>query len=504
MKKVLSIVLALLMLVAAIACTASAQQPQTTTEAPKTETVTEAPKTEPEPEPVKAEPVTALGLCIKNKSGFAVDALYIYPTGGETGNSVVEKGWPTKDVDKNAFEKNIYIVRPEGAPLSVLAVLEDGNTIAQDVGVLENYTEIKLEGLTVECEKEDDPEDQALIDEAIAIGKTADNVYPNYVVIPVEFKNKSKKGIKELYFYEEGGDPKTYNNMMDYLYTPEGVKVDVLQSGKAKEGGMYTFKCFIRPLADKYMIDVVFEDDTTLTYPIENWFKANADGFAPNEISLQSAEDPDTIKVQYDHGVPEPIDYLAEALEKGLIVDQWYPAYTTVNADPKKVEAARIELAKIPVPFEQTAEEPAEEPAAEPVAETPAGEYTALGLKFKNKSGVALNEVYIYADGDEKGANVLTLNGPMPAEEDEIVLYLFRETAKLDKMVVEIVYAEGDPFVWKLTGPLGNNYKLTVKTQAELDDWKNELIEKEKDLTKIAEFVAECEANGTTSDGFRP
>ena len=31
-----------------------------------------------------------------------------------------------------------------------------------------------------------------------------------------------------------------------------------------------------------------------------------------------------------------------------------------------------------------------------------------------------------------------------------------------------------------------------------------ELIEKEKDLTKIAEFVAECEANGTTSDGFRP
>ena len=322
MKKVLSIVLALLMLVAAIACTAPAQQPQTTTEAPQTEPVTEAPKTEPEPEPepVKAEPVTALGLCIKNKSGFAVDALYIYPTGGETGNSVVEKGWPTKDVDKNAFEKNIYIVRPEGAELSVLAVLEDGNTIAQDVGVLENYTEIELDGLTVECEKEDDPEDQALIDEVIAIGKTAD-------------------------------------------------------------------------------------------------------GFLP-EVTT-------------------------------------------------------------------------------PVAETTA-EYTALGLKFKNKSGVVLNEVYIYADGDEKGANVLTLNGPMPAEENEIVLYLFRETAKLDKMVVEIVYAEGDPFVWKLTGPLGNNYKLTVKTQAELDDWKNELIEKEKDLTKIAEFVAECEANGTTSDGFRP
>ena len=118
-------------------------------------------------------------------------------------------------------------------------------------------------------------------------------------------------------FYEEGGDPNAYNNMIDYLYTAAGEKMASLMPGKAKEGGMYLFKCFLRPHTDNYNLYVKFDDGTDITYPIEDLFKPDGDGHLPNEISLKNAEDKYDIKVQYDDGDPEPLQYLAESLEKG-------------------------------------------------------------------------------------------------------------------------------------------------------------------------------------------
>lgn len=307
----------------------------------------------------------ALGLNIKNKTGVTIDAAYIYPVGGEKGNSVVAPGWQDKDADKANYEKNIYIVRPAGAELEILVTFADGTEAKKTLGQVPMYTKISLkngadpEGW--EIEPVDDAADEAAIDLVVATGKTADNCYPGYELIPVELKNKTGLGIAELRFYEEGGDPANYTNMMDYLYRADGTKVDVLMSGKAKEGGMYIFKCFIRPHSDIYNMYVKFDNGSEITYPIEDWFKPNGDGFCPNEISLKSAEDEFDIKVQYDDGDPEPLQYLALSLENGYIVDQWYPVYEGAPAgDPAAVEAVKAELAKIPVP---AAEEPAEEPA---------------------------------------------------------------------------------------------------------------------------------------------
>ena len=297
----------------------------------------------------------ALGLNIKNKTGVTIDAVYIYPAGGEKGNSVVAPGWQDKDADKANYEKNIYIVREEGVAQELLVVFADGTEVKKDLGVLQMYYKISMKNGTDpaawEVELEDKAEDQANMDAVVALGKTADNYYPGYELIAVELKNKTGKNIVDFRFYEEGGDPNMYNNIIDYLYNASGEKMASLMPGKAKEGGMYLFKCFIRPHTDNYNVYVKFDDGTDITYPIEDWFKPNGDGFAPNEISLKNAEDKYDIKVQYDNGDPEPLQYLAESIAKGNIVDQWYPVYAGAPAgDPEVVAAARAELAKVLVP----------------------------------------------------------------------------------------------------------------------------------------------------------
>ena len=408
MKKLLSIMLVVLMALSLFACTgtkpAEPEKPaETPTEAP-------APEPEPEPEPEPAVSYEGLALQIKNKTGLTIKALYISEKGeglyAKKLNSVVEEGWKDKDADEANYEKFIYIVREAGREMEVIVVFEDETTVTWEVGTLAMYDELSLKKGADPANWEHEPvkdEDKPLCDLVAALGKTSDNFYPGYELIPVELKNKTGKGIKELYFYEEGGDPKAYNNMIDYLYRPTGEKVDVLMSGKAKEGGMYLFKCFIRPHADNYMIDVVFDDGTTITYPIDDWFKADASGNLPNEISLKNTEDPDDIKVQYDDGDPEPLQYLAESLAKGHIVDQWYPTYTTVDVDAETVEALRAAEAMIPVPASEEPVEPAEpaEPGEEPAATVPEGYeipegYVALVLNIKNKTGKTINGLYIY------------------------------------------------------------------------------------------------------------
>ena len=517
MKKVLSIVLALMMVFGAIACTAQTPAPaaQTTTAEPAKTEVTAEPAQQPTEEPA-AQPTDepaqepegpayeALGLAIKNKSGKTIDAVFIYPVGSEDpGVNVVEPGWPTKKADGERYERNIYIVRPEGQEMTVCALFEDGETVKQDLK-LAMYGEIKFEEEGIEYELEDDAEDQLAIATVVAMGKTADGVYPGYRVMPIELKNKTGKTIKELYFYEEGATPETYNNVVGIASDVEGNVVNSFANGRP-----YLFTYFVRPQADVYNVKVVFEDDTTLVYPLDNMNKEDADGHLPNEIKLSSADDPDGASAQYD-GDPEKSadatvpELLSAAMLYAYAADDWYPTYGgVVEVDAMVLEEALAAAHTIPLlagnsdgSEEET--QPVEEAAA------PAGEYTALGLKFKNKLGVGIKEAYIYPVGEDKGANVLSevlpTEGEGPEDSEEVVLYIFRETAKLGTMMVTVVTTDDRTIEWKFPSELGDNYKITLKKNIEESTF--ELITKEKDLKKIADFIAEL--GGKTSDGFVP
>ena len=527
MKKLLSIMLVLLMALSVFACNgttpAQPDEPEKPveqpTEAPAVEQPTEAPV---EPEPEATVNYEGLALQLKNKTGLTIKALYISEKGtdlyAKKMNSVVEEGWKDKDADEENYEKFIYIVREAGKEMEVTVVFEDETVATWDVGTLAMYDELSLKkGADVanwEHEQVKD-EDKALCDLAAALGKTADNFYPGYELIPVELKNKTGKGIKELYFYEEGGDPKMYNNMIDYLYTPAGEKMDVLMSGKAKEGGMYLFKCFIRPHADNYMIDVVYDDGATITYPIDDWFKPDGSGNLPNEISLKNTEDPDDIKVQYDDGVPEPIDYLAESLAKGLVVDQWYPTYVQTEVAAETVEELKAEQAKIVVPASEEPAKTPEEPAAEapaegeePMAEVPAG-YTGLHLMLKNKSGKEIEKVYLFANGEDKGKNIFktVVDGMIPTEDEsaegkphEVFAYVFRETEKLGAMTLRIKFADGTEQDFVLEMPVEDYTVFTVKA----DEFKQKVSDDAEDITAM-DAVA-LAAGGKSTDGveFEP
>ena len=485
MKKLLSLVLVLLMVLGTVVFTTAR-----TVEA-------------------STENYVALGLNIKNKTGATIDAVYIYPAGGDKGNSVVAPGWQDKDADKANYEKIIYIVREAGVAQELLVVFADGTEVKKDLGELKMYYKISMkDGMDPakwEVELEDKAEDQANMDAAVALGKTADNFYPGYELIAVELKNKTGKNIVDFRFFEEGGDPNTYNNIIDYLYTVEGKKMDSLMPGKAKEGGMYLFKCFIRPHTDNYNVYVKFDDGAEITYPIEDWFKPNGDGFLPNEISLKNAEDKYDIKVQYDDGDPEPLQYLAESLEKGYIVDQWYPVYAGVPAaDAAAVETARAELAKIPVPAPEAPAEAAAEPAAEPVAAeaaaVPEG-YTGLRLMVKNKTGKDIAKIYLFPNGEDKGKNIFkTLADVLPTEDEsksgkphEIYVYVLRETAKLGAMTLRVRYADDAEVDYVLEKPVEDYTVFTIKA----DEFKQKLSDDAEDMAAMDALAA----IGVSTDG---
>ncbi len=511
MKKLLAIMLTLVMVLGLAACggqketTPAPTEPPKTTEAP-TAAPTEAP-TEATTEPAPAEPAyTSLGLNIKNKTGAVINEVYIYEKGGEAGGSVVAPGWKDKDADKENYEKNIYIVRKADAEFELKVVFEDGKEVKKDLGKLVMYTKISMKDGTDpaawEVEIEDKAEDQAAMDLAVAVGKTADNFYPGYELLPVELKNKTGKNIVDFRFFEEGGDKDAYNNLIDYLYTDDGAKMDSLMPGKAKEGGMYLFKCFIRPHADNYNIYVKFDDGTDIAYPIEDWFKADGDGHLPNEISLKNAEDKYDIKVQYDDGDPEPLAYLAESLEKGHVVDQWYPVYDGApKADEALVAEARAELAKLVVPAAE-AEEPAEtteEPAQTgEAAET--GEYADLALNIKNKTGKTINEVYIYAKGEDKGGSVVEA-GWKDKDEDgegyEKNIYIIRRSGA--EMEVHVVFEDGEEATWEV-GTLAMYDKLSMKKGTDVSKWEHEANDDAEDIAKMDAVVAA----GVTADGWYP
>ncbi len=506
MKKLLAIMLTLVMVLGLAACgspketTAAPTEPPKTTEAPTTAAPTEAPT-----EPAPAEPAyTSLGLNIKNKTGAVINEVYIYEKGGEAGNSVVAAGWKDKDADKENYEKNIYIVREAGAEFELKVVFEDGSEAKKDLGKLEMYTKISMKDGTDpaawEVELEDKAEDQAAMALAVAAGRTADGFYPGYELIPVELKNKTGKNIVDFRFYEEGGNKDAYNNIIDYLYGEDGNKMDSLMPGKAKEGGMYLFKCFVRPHADNYNVYVKFDDGSEMTYPIEDWFKPDGDGHLPNEISLKNAEDKYDIKVQYDDGDPEPLAYLAESLAKGWTTDLWYPVYDGVpEVDKAALEEAKTELAKI-IPGAEPAEEPAEPDSTEDPGEE-VDTYVGYGLNIKNKTGKTIKEVYIYPKGDDKGKSVVEPGWKdKDADKDnyEKNIYIIRkDTAPFE---VFVVFEDGEEATWELKDGLSFYDKLSMKKGTDVTQWEQE----QEDDAEVLAALDALEEAGVTTDGWYP
>ena len=127
MKKLLSLMLVLLMILSVVAC--SNKQTPVEPDNPSTETEYEG-----------------LALNIKNKTGKTINEVYIYPTGGEKGNSVVEAGWKDKDADGENYEQFIYIVREKGAEMEMYVVFEDGSDMTCNVGTLATYDKLSMKG----------------------------------------------------------------------------------------------------------------------------------------------------------------------------------------------------------------------------------------------------------------------------------------------------------------------------------------------------------------------
>ena len=108
------------------------------------------------------------------------------------------------------------------------------------------------------------------------------------------------------------------------------------------------------------------------------------------------------------------------------------------------------------VPAETAVEEPAAEPAAEePAAEEPAAEevaYAPLALNIKNKTGVTINEVYIYEQGAEDKGNSVVEAGWKDKDADgdnyEKNIYIVRKADA--PMEVYVVFEDGSNATWTL------------------------------------------------------
>ena len=336
MKKLLVVLLSLMMIFIAVACTATpavavpaATEAPTATEAPA---VTEAPAaTEaPAPEPT-AVTYVPLGLDFKNKTGVTITGLYLYPTGSEDkGKSICAAEWVDKDNDPNEefYEFQAYIVRPAAETYDIYVEFADGtNATWSGVAVVTNDKLSLKDGVDPaawELEALEDQEDIDKVAAVVATGKTTDNTYPGYETLGLELKNKTGKNITEFYFYETGADFTMYKNMITNLVDADGKAVTVWQPGK---GGLYVFSFFLRPHTDTYEIYVVFEDGTNMTVSGIDLFTPNGDGFASNEISMKDAADPDLTEITYDDGDPEPIQFIKDAIAAGTTADAWYPVY---------------------------------------------------------------------------------------------------------------------------------------------------------------------------------
>lgn len=339
MKKLLAILLTLAMVFAAVACSAKTEAPAAVEEPVVEQPVAEEPQAaepkveepaaeEPKAEEPAEEVYAPLGLSFKNKTGATITGLYLYPAGAEDkGGSICPAEWKDKDADEANYEIFVYIVRPAVA-LDLYVEFADGTNATMPGLTIANHDKISMKDgadpAAWELEALDDAEDIAKADAAIAAGKTADNCYPGYGLYGLEIKNKTGKDIVEFYFYEEGGDYSKYPNMVPCLIDADGNAITSWAPGK---GGLYVYDFFIRPIAEKYEVYVVYADGETMTVTGIDLTTPNGDGFKSNEISMKDAVDPDLTEVSYDDGAEDALPFIAAALAEGIPVDFWYPVY---------------------------------------------------------------------------------------------------------------------------------------------------------------------------------
>ncbi|MDR1801687.1 MAG: hypothetical protein LBQ95_07625 [Lachnospiraceae bacterium] len=301
----------------------------------KTEETAEEPETE-EPEEVAeettepaAETYVPLAIDFKNKTGKSISGLYLYPTGAaEKGNSICPAEWIDQDNDPNEefYELFTYIVRPVADSYEIYVEFADGTNATWEGLTVANHDKFSLKNgpdpSTWEQEPADE-EDWEEMDAVVAEGKTTDNYYPGYEILGLELKNKTGKDVTEYYF-SEAGSTTQYNNMVPCLVDEDGNNIEKWVAGK---GGLYAFGFFIRPTADSYTVNLVFDDGETLEITDIDLLKPNGDGFLSNEISMKDAVDPDLTEVSYDDGDPEPLQYIKDAIAAGIPLDKWYPTY---------------------------------------------------------------------------------------------------------------------------------------------------------------------------------
>ncbi|MBR4165921.1 MAG: acid shock protein [Lachnospiraceae bacterium] len=290
----------------------------------------------------KVDEYAAYSFQLKNKTGVTLSAAYFYPVGGVKGESVVPMEWLDKDDESedNNYEQFVYLYRPVAEEYEWLIVTADGEQITWQVKDVVDHNEFSFKkGLDTdkwEASVQDAEEDVAAMDEAKALGKTADGFYPGYVKIGLELKNKGEEelAITEFYLYEKGASADKYPNVIGQMRDAEnGFELAVDENGEplkqweSGKGGLYLFCFFIRPVSEFYEVKLVFEDGSELIVEdIPNLVIPSSAGTLNNELSFKSATDPDATKIQFDDNLEDAIPYIAVAMLLGDSADGWYPA----------------------------------------------------------------------------------------------------------------------------------------------------------------------------------
>ena len=359
MKKVLSIAIALMMVLALVACTAEdttkveeavaeveqaveevAAEVEAEVEAAAAEEATaeEAAPAEEAAVEEAAEEVTyvAYTFDLKNKSGQGITELYIYPAGGATGASLIEDEWPDKDTDGEAYEFYAYILRPESDTFTVGVVYADGTEAEFTYDGVANYDKFSLKAYEPdgwEHEACDDAEDIAAMDALAAEGLTTDGFYPTYVyteyagykILPLELKNKTEHDISALYIVPAGEAKDSRANIVEHFVDVDGNAVG--GNWAAGKGGFYLYSYIYVP-EDCTALDIYIEfaDGTAAVESLNNSdiFSVDADGNAFNEISFKDAADPDLWKIQFDDGSEVHVNIQA-SMNAGLSLDGFVP-----------------------------------------------------------------------------------------------------------------------------------------------------------------------------------
>ena len=149
-------------------------------------------------------------------------------------------------------------------------------------------------------------------------------------------------------------------------------------------------------------------------------------------------------------------------------------------------------------PTDAPTEPPTEAPTDPPVVEE---KYAPYCLDFKNKTGVTITSLYLYAeDAENTGNSLITEDWPdKDADEEHYEFYAFVYRPEGKKMNLEVNFADGSQAVWEGL-ELTNNDKLSLKKGTDVSKWEQEPVDKEEDLAPMAELAA----SGKTTDHYYP